>query len=216
MDGQYGDSTRTVKAVGSEAIPGQPVAPMPVHRFDVPPLSRRDRAARQLRPQLQSDVAATGVGIGRTRGRIDGVDVRVWDGRDHVGATGAGQARQEARRAGRRLLPGAPICGRIPCATRHNGGRGEQRRHVRRVVGRRRGARGDSGQSRARRRRPASAGDDLPQAAAPSLSSTTPPPPRWVSSRCRWGPTSWWPVPPRRCRVTAICSRVTSRAVTPS
>ena len=30
MDGQYGDSTRSVKAVGSEAIPGQPVAPMPV------------------------------------------------------------------------------------------------------------------------------------------------------------------------------------------
>lgn len=30
MDGQYGDSTRSVKAVGTEAVPGQPVAPMPV------------------------------------------------------------------------------------------------------------------------------------------------------------------------------------------
>jgi cystathionine gamma-lyase len=30
MDGQYGDSTRSVKAVTSQAIPGQPVAPQPV------------------------------------------------------------------------------------------------------------------------------------------------------------------------------------------
>lgn len=30
MDGQYGDSTRSVKAVASEAIPGQAVAPSPV------------------------------------------------------------------------------------------------------------------------------------------------------------------------------------------
>jgi cystathionine gamma-lyase len=30
MDGKYGDSTRSVKAVGSEPVPGNPVAPMPV------------------------------------------------------------------------------------------------------------------------------------------------------------------------------------------
>ncbi|MED5811873.1 cystathionine gamma-lyase [Mycolicibacterium sp. 050232] len=30
MDGLYGDSTRSVKAVGVEAVPGQPVAPVPV------------------------------------------------------------------------------------------------------------------------------------------------------------------------------------------
>ena len=30
MDGKYGDSTRSVKAVGSEPIPGNPVAPAPV------------------------------------------------------------------------------------------------------------------------------------------------------------------------------------------
>ena len=30
MDGKYGDSTRSVKAVGSEAIAGQPVPPLPV------------------------------------------------------------------------------------------------------------------------------------------------------------------------------------------
>ncbi len=30
MDGRYGDSTRSVKAVGSEPIPGNPVAPAPV------------------------------------------------------------------------------------------------------------------------------------------------------------------------------------------
>jgi cystathionine gamma-lyase len=30
MDGQYGDSTRSVKAIASQAIPGHPVAPQPV------------------------------------------------------------------------------------------------------------------------------------------------------------------------------------------
>jgi cystathionine gamma-lyase len=30
MDGRYGDSTRSIKAVGSEPVPGQPVAPQPV------------------------------------------------------------------------------------------------------------------------------------------------------------------------------------------
>lgn len=30
MDGRYGDSTRSVKAVGSEPVPGSPVAPLPV------------------------------------------------------------------------------------------------------------------------------------------------------------------------------------------
>ena len=30
MDGRYGDSTRSVKAVGSEPVPGSPVAPPPV------------------------------------------------------------------------------------------------------------------------------------------------------------------------------------------
>ena len=30
MAGQYGDSTRSVKAVASQNVPGQPVAPIPV------------------------------------------------------------------------------------------------------------------------------------------------------------------------------------------
>ena len=30
MEGTYGDSTRSVKAVGSTSVPGQPVAPVPV------------------------------------------------------------------------------------------------------------------------------------------------------------------------------------------
>ncbi len=30
MDGLYGDSTRSVKAVGLKPVPGQPVAPTPV------------------------------------------------------------------------------------------------------------------------------------------------------------------------------------------
>ncbi|MDT5323189.1 MAG: cystathionine gamma-lyase, partial [Mycobacterium sp.] len=30
MDGQYGDSTRSVKSTASQLIPGQPVAPPPI------------------------------------------------------------------------------------------------------------------------------------------------------------------------------------------
>jgi cystathionine gamma-lyase len=39
MDGVYGDSTRTVKAVGAEAVPGAPIAPPPVPAaaFHIPP-----------------------------------------------------------------------------------------------------------------------------------------------------------------------------------
>jgi cystathionine gamma-lyase len=39
MDGRYGDSTRTVKAVGLEAVPGAPVAPPPVPAaaYHIPP-----------------------------------------------------------------------------------------------------------------------------------------------------------------------------------
>ena len=39
MTGLYGDSTRSVKAVGSEAIPGRPVAPPPVPAaaYHIPP-----------------------------------------------------------------------------------------------------------------------------------------------------------------------------------
>ncbi len=35
MDGRYGDSTRSVKAVGSEPIPGSPVAPPAGARVDI-------------------------------------------------------------------------------------------------------------------------------------------------------------------------------------
>jgi cystathionine gamma-lyase len=39
MDGRYGDSTRSVKAVGSDAVPGSPVAPPPVPAaaYHIPP-----------------------------------------------------------------------------------------------------------------------------------------------------------------------------------
>ena len=49
MDGQYGDSTRSVKAVGSAAVPGQPVASPPVLGVDISPVARRDRGTGHLR-----------------------------------------------------------------------------------------------------------------------------------------------------------------------
>jgi cystathionine gamma-lyase len=39
MDGRYGDSTRTVKAVGAEAVPGSPISspPIPAAAYHIPP-----------------------------------------------------------------------------------------------------------------------------------------------------------------------------------
>ena len=42
MDGQYGDSTRSVKAVGSEAVPGKSGGSTAGSCVDLPPLARRN------------------------------------------------------------------------------------------------------------------------------------------------------------------------------
>ena len=162
MDGKYGDSTRSVKAVGSEAIPGSAGGAAAGSGVDVSPVARRDRTAGQLRPQLQSDLAPTGIGAGRTRRRRDGIDVRFRHGSDHVGAACPRQTGHQARGARRRLLPGAPVCDGIPCAARGYGCRGQVRRHLRCRLRRRRGAGRNPRQPRPGRRRSAPSGDDLP------------------------------------------------------
>ncbi len=69
MDGMYGDSTRSVKAVGLESSSGTARGADAGTGVDIPPLARRDRAAGQLRAQLQPVVAPAGIGARRTGGR---------------------------------------------------------------------------------------------------------------------------------------------------
>ena len=64
MDGKYGDSTRSVKAVGSEAIPGRPVAPPPVPAStyhlspdETEPLDSYGRSSNPTWRQLESALA---------------------------------------------------------------------------------------------------------------------------------------------------------------
>ena len=64
MDGTYGDSTRSVKAVGSEAIPGAPVAPPPVPAStyhlspdETEPLDSYGRSSNPSWRQLESALA---------------------------------------------------------------------------------------------------------------------------------------------------------------
>ena len=64
MDGTYGDSTRSVKAVGSEAIPGAPVTPPPVPAStyhlspdEAEPLDSYGRSSNPTWRQLESALA---------------------------------------------------------------------------------------------------------------------------------------------------------------
>ncbi len=64
MDGTYGDSTRSVKAVGSEAIPGAPVSPPPVPAStyhlspdEAEPLDSYGRSSNPTWRQLESALA---------------------------------------------------------------------------------------------------------------------------------------------------------------
>jgi cystathionine gamma-lyase len=64
MNGTYGDSTRSVKAVGSEAIPGEPIAPPPVPASsyhlspdETTPLDSYGRSSNPTWRQLESALA---------------------------------------------------------------------------------------------------------------------------------------------------------------
>src|SRR4051795_12847972 len=64
MDGRYGDSTRSVKAAGSEAIPGSPVSPPPVPAStyhlspdETEPLDSYGRTSNPTWRQLESALA---------------------------------------------------------------------------------------------------------------------------------------------------------------
>lgn len=65
MEGTYGDSTRTVKAVGAEAVPGEPVsaAPVPVSAYhlspdEAEPLDTYGRSSNPTWRRLESALAA--------------------------------------------------------------------------------------------------------------------------------------------------------------
>lgn len=64
MDGRYGDSTRSVKAVGGQFVPGQPIAPVPVPAStfhlspdESEPLDTYGRASNPTWRQLESALA---------------------------------------------------------------------------------------------------------------------------------------------------------------
>src|SRR6202048_3497187 len=64
MNGKYGDSTRSVKAVGSEAVPGTPVTPSPVPAStyhlspdETEPLDSYGRTSNPTWRQLESALA---------------------------------------------------------------------------------------------------------------------------------------------------------------
>lgn len=64
MNGKYGDSTRSVKAVGSEAVPGSPVAPRPVPASayhlspdETEPMDSYGRSSNPTWRQLESALA---------------------------------------------------------------------------------------------------------------------------------------------------------------
>ena len=217
MDGQYGDSTRSVKAVGSEAVPGAPVAPPPVpaSTYHLSPERRPTRSTataathnptwRQLESALaELEGAAAALTFGSGMAAITSV-LRVLAKPGTKLVVPADGYYQVRRYATEYLAPqGITVV------------EADMRRHVDAAVGRRRGARRNAVQSRPGRRRPAPSGDDVPGPRRDARSSTTPPRHRLGSSRCRWAPTWWWPARPRRCRVTATCSPATSRAATPT
>ena len=116
MAGLYGDSTRSVKALGSKRIPGGPIAPPPVlasaYHISADEDDSLDSYGRGSNPtwrQLESALAelegaASALTFGSGMAAITSV-LRVLV-----------KPRSTARRARRRLLPGAPLCNGIPCA----------------------------------------------------------------------------------------------------
>ena len=203
MDGLYGDSTRSVKAVGSEPVPGSPVVSPPVLA-----------STFHLSPDETSHSISTGV----TRIQPGGN----WSRRSP-------NSREPRRRWC--SVPGWPLSRRccgclrsqaanlwcLPTATtkfaamprntlRHKGSRSWRRRAPRCVPRR------PTPTWCSRRRRP------IPVSMSSTctgwrwtagvgvrrLSSTTRLRRLLASNRCPWAPTSWWPARPKRCRGTAI------------
>ena len=166
--GHFGSSTRTVKAVTSQAVPGGPVSPpvVPATTFHL------DRGLPggpgHLRPHFESDLAATGIGAGAAGGCDVGAGVRIGYGGHHRDAAGAEHSGFGPGRARRRLLPGSRVCIGISCTTRHYGPTRHAATRCATRPRRRRGVRRNTGQPRTRRHRPASAVADLPQPGRPT------------------------------------------------
>ena len=162
MDGKYGDSTRSVKAVGSEAIPGTPVAPPPVPAStyhlspdETEPLDSYGRSSNPTWRQLESALAelegaATALTFGSGMAAITSA-LRVFAKPGTKLVVPADGYYQVRRYAMEYLAPqGVTVV------------EARQRRYVRSVGRCRRGACGNPVQSGTRRRRPAPSGDGLP------------------------------------------------------
>ena len=162
MDGKYGDSTRSVKAVGSEAIPGRPVAPPPVPAStyhlspdETEPLDSYGRSSNPTWRQLESALAelegaATALTFGSGMAAItSALRVLAKPGTKLVvPADGYYQVRRYAMEY---LAPQGVTVVEADSADMCDA-----------VVRRRRGAGRNPRQSRAGRRRPAPSGDGLP------------------------------------------------------
>ena len=167
MNGNYGDSTRSVKAVGSEAIPGRPVAPPPVPAStyhlspdETEPLDSYGRSSNPTWRQLESALAelegaATALTFGSGMAAITSA-LRVLAKPGTKLVVPADGYYQVRRYAAEYLAPqGVTVVEAAQC------------RHVRRILRRRRGAGRNPRQPRPGRRRPASPGDDAAVVAAP-------------------------------------------------
>ena len=162
MDGQYGDSTRTVKATASQRIPGQPVAPPPVPASayhlssdESRPLDTYGRASNPVWRQLESALA-----------ELEGATSALAFGSGMAAITSA--LRVLARPGTTLVVPADGYYQVRRYALEYLAPQGitvieataEQMCDA--AVERRRGARRDAGEPDARRRRPAPAGADLP------------------------------------------------------
>lgn len=213
MSGRYGDSTRSLKAVNSQAASGRPVAPQPVlaatyHLSADETLDSYGRGSNPTWRQLESALAelegaAGAVVFGSGMAAVSAV-LRAWAPPGSTVVVPADGYYQVRRHAAEDLALA---------------GSRSSRRRARRSMTPPRKPTWCSPRPPPIRRSTWSTCTGWPPsatAAAHAWSSTTPPPRRWVSSRCRWAPTRWWPAPPRPCPVTATCWPAMSQPVSKS
>ena len=121
MNGQHGDSTRSVTAVNSEALAGQPVShgPVPASAYHLSPVegSEPDTYGRSSNPTWRHLESA----LAQLEGATTAVTFRIGDGGDHRRPAGARRTGIGAGRARRRLLPGASLRRGKACAAGHHG-----------------------------------------------------------------------------------------------
>lgn len=130
MPGPYGDSTRCLKAVGAQAVPGQPVAPGPVpastYHLSSDEFEELDTYGRSSNPtwrQLESAIA-----------QLEGATAALVFGSGMAAITSVLRALVRPRGVlvvPAELLPSPPLCGRILGTPRNCNARGDRRPDVR-------------------------------------------------------------------------------------